>query len=252
MKPGKGTPGRTAGALLVVAALLCLSVAAAAQSTEALIGQIRVAITHGTFSLNSADMGPRNTHAHHVVNILEGTAGPNYDGSKGNPGDGHGAINYALEAQSAASGDAAQYAANAVTYLRWADEEAVKATKASSYEEAGAYIQRALAYLSAALGRAGESGPLGAALSLESEAAQTVFISIENFRFGDGQPLTIKAGTTVTWMNYDTMPHTVTGGPLDSGILNHHGEYSFTFTEPGTYEYICELHPTMRHTIIVE
>jgi plastocyanin len=28
--------------------------------------------------------------------------------------------------------------------------------------------------------------------------------------------------------------------------------FSFTFTEPGTYEYFCSLHPRMTATIVVE
>ena len=31
-----------------------------------------------------------------------------------------------------------------------------------------------------------------------------------------------------------------------------HDSFSFTFTEPGTYEYFCSLHPRMTGTIVVE
>lgn len=238
--------------LMGLAILMVASLGAAAQSTDALIGQIRTAITHGTFSFNSADIGPRLTHAHHVVNIIEGTQGANFDGSKGNPGDGYGAINYASDIIASSSGATATYAENVRLYLQWADEEAVRATKATSYDEAGVAIRRALAYLSAALGRPGEDGLLAGALAIESEEPGTVNIDISQFQFGDGQPLTIKVGTTVTWVNHDTAPHTVTGGPLNSGIMNHHDSYTFTFTEPGTYDYICAFHPNMTHRIIVE
>lgn len=237
--------------LLGLAMLLAVTVGAGAQATDALIGQIQTAITHGTFSFNSAAIGPRITHAHHVVNILEGETGAHFDAGKGNPGDGYGAITYASDALAGASGPAAAFAQNTLMYLQWANEEAIRATQAD-YEEAGVLIRRALAYLSAALGRSDEDGLLAGALALQAATPAGVNIDIMNFRFGDGQPLTVSVGTTVTWVNKDGAPHTVTGGPLDSGTLNRNDSYSFTFTEPGTYEYICAFHPSMKHTIIVQ
>jgi len=245
----------TLAALLGLWALLSAASGAGAQSPEtvdALIGQIKVAINHGTLSFNSANMTQRLTHAHHVVNILEGRNGPNFDQSKGNPGDGYGAINYALDAAKGATGDAAPLAANTLAFLQFADAEAVKATKAETPEEAAEAIRRAVAFLSAALGREDEAGLTGAALALKARSQpKIVTIDILDFRFGDGQPLTVKVGTTVTWINHDSAPHTVTGGPLNSGTMNQHATYSYTFTEPGTYDYICAYHPNMRHRIIV-
>lgn len=223
---------------------------------QKLLEQVRIAIQHATFSLNSAEMNSRLTHAHHVVNILEGTQGPNFDGSKGNPGDGYGALHYAADAADSGDEILRALAGNALTYLRWARDEAVRATRASDYAAAGEAIHRALAYLSAGLGRTGEEGPIASALALADAQerqgeSNTVTIQIYGFRFGDGQPLRIKAGTTVTWINHDTAPHTATGSAFDSGTLNHGDTYSFTFVEPGVYEYICVFHPGMTHTIIV-
>lgn len=66
--------------------------------------------------------------------------------------------------------------------------------------------------------------------------------------------LTIAVGDTVTWRNADDRPHTVTSkdGAFDSGNLDEGVGYSFTFTEPGTYTYLCEYHPEMQATIVVE
>lgn len=229
----------------------------ASTPAEKLVEQARVAVTHATFSLNAAELGPRLTHAHHVVNILEGAQGPHFDASKGNPGDGYGAMNDASDL--AGSGDEARafLAQNALTYLRWANEEAVRATQSGDYAEAGEAIHRALAYLSAALGRPGEEGAVAGALSLleidsELAAADSVTVEIYNFRFGDGNPLRIRTGTTVTWINHDSAPHTAAGSAFHSGTLNHGDTFSFTFTEPGVYEYVCAFHPHMTHTIIVE
>ena len=66
--------------------------------------------------------------------------------------------------------------------------------------------------------------------------------------------LTISVGDTVTWRNADDRPHTVTAndGAFDSGNLDEGQGFSFTFTEPGTYRYLCEYHSEMQATIIVE
>jgi plastocyanin len=66
--------------------------------------------------------------------------------------------------------------------------------------------------------------------------------------------LTISVGDTVTWRNADDRPHTVTSndGAFDSGNLDEGQGFSFTFTEPGTYTYLCEYHPDMQATIVVE
>lgn len=71
--------------------------------------------------------------------------------------------------------------------------------------------------------------------------------------------LTIKAGTTVTWTNKTSAPHTVTsddGKSFDSGASNpiaaQSGTFSFTFKTPGTFAYHCTFHPFMKATIIVQ
>ncbi|MEV0332994.1 plastocyanin/azurin family copper-binding protein [Nocardia sp. NPDC050717] len=67
---------------------------------------------------------------------------------------------------------------------------------------------------------------------------------------------TIKVGQTVTWKFSDKAPHNVQGiGDKAMGInspIIDKGEWSYTFTQPGTYRYLCSLHPDMRGTITVE
>lgn len=238
--------------LLIVAGLLAALVAPTAMASDKLIEQIRVGVAHASFSLNSATLGERLLHAHHVVNILEGSKGANFDASKGNPGDGYGALNYAADAANEREGTAANIAQNVLTYLRWANQEAVAATQSPDYAVAGEAIHKALAFLSAALGRPDEQGPIAAALALNEQGNASVIIEIYSFQFSDGEPLTIRAGTTVTWINHDNAPHTATGAAFNSGTLNHGDTFSFTFTEPGVYDYLCAFHPNMTHTIIVE
>ena len=61
------------------------------------------------------------------------------------------------------------------------------------------------------------------------------------------------AGTTVTWHNGDGEPHTVvsTQGLFRSAALDTDETFSFTFTQPGTYEYFCTLHPLMTGKVVV-
>ena len=76
-------------------------------------------------------------------------------------------------------------------------------------------------------------------------------ISISNFAFNP-EELTISIGTTLTWTNLDSAPHTIAFESFESETLNTNDQYSYTFTEAGTYNYYCSLHPSMQGTIIVE
>ena len=82
-----------------------------------------------------------------------------------------------------------------------------------------------------------------------------MIITISGFAFSPAS-VTITAGTTVEWINKDSVMHTSTsnsGDPAswDSGPLATNGTFSFTFTVAGTYGYHCNIHPFMTATIIV-
>ncbi len=78
-------------------------------------------------------------------------------------------------------------------------------------------------------------------------------VKIDNFSFGPAA-LTISAGTTVTWINHDDIPHTVvsTGNAFKSKVLDTDEKFSYTFTKPGTYPYFCSIHPKMTGKVIVQ
>jgi len=78
-------------------------------------------------------------------------------------------------------------------------------------------------------------------------------VKIDEFAFAP-QRVTVKAGTTVIWINDDDIPHTVASSSklFKSKALDTKDKFSFTFTTPGTYEYFCSLHPHMTGTIVVE
>ncbi len=66
-------------------------------------------------------------------------------------------------------------------------------------------------------------------------------------------PLTINAGTTVTWTNKDSTTHTATS---DSGVFNGsvapNAQFSYTFSNKGTFTYHCTLHPNMVGSVVVQ
>ena len=78
-------------------------------------------------------------------------------------------------------------------------------------------------------------------------------VAIDNFTFTP-QELTVAPNTTVTWINHDDIPHTVkdTQKRFKSPTLDTDEKFSFTFTEPGTYEYFCTIHPHMTGKVIVK
>jgi amicyanin len=77
-------------------------------------------------------------------------------------------------------------------------------------------------------------------------------VSISDFKFNPAT-LTVPVGATVTWTNQDEEPHTVAAkdGSFHSPGMDTRATYSFTFTTPGSYEYICSIHPFMTGTVVV-
>ena len=65
----------------------------------------------------------------------------------------------------------------------------------------------------------------------------------------------VKAGTAVTFTNVGDTPHTATAfekSNWDTGVLEKGQSKTITFSEPGSYYYICAPHPWMYGQIIVE
>ena len=62
----------------------------------------------------------------------------------------------------------------------------------------------------------------------------------------------VAAGDAVTWTNDGETIHNVKGKGFFSEAINPGETYEHEFEKPGTYEYLCNLHPeTMRGTIEV-
>jgi plastocyanin len=77
----------------------------------------------------------------------------------------------------------------------------------------------------------------------------------------DPSPLTVKAGTSVTWTNNDSSIHTVTSGLpekgdvgtlFDSSLISPGNTFVHVFDKQGTFDYSCTLHPFMHGQINVK
>jgi len=84
-----------------------------------------------------------------------------------------------------------------------------------------------------------------------AEAVATV--SMDHSTFIPSE-ITVTPGTTVTWVNNETMPHTVVdpNKGFRSKTLVKDAKFSFTFTTPGDYDYLCSIHPNMKGKVIVK
>lgn len=118
-------------------------------------------------------------------------------------------------------------------------------------------------------------GIIGALVALPSggsaSAQLALNVSVGDLWFCDASfqggvcETTISAGDTISWdFSAAALPHTTTAcgadcdSPTDtpgwdSGIINDGSSFQYTFDEPGTYLYRCNVHPTiMRGQIVVE
>jgi plastocyanin len=79
-------------------------------------------------------------------------------------------------------------------------------------------------------------------------------VKIVNFEFTP-QTVVVKPGTTVTWTNADSTIHDVKDtSPLANppGPSMGKGDtFSITYAQPGTYSYVCGIHPYMTGSVEV-
>src|SRR3712207_5426236 len=80
----------------------------------------------------------------------------------------------------------------------------------------------------------------------------TITVDISNPAFNPAQ-LNVAPGTTVTFVNNDTEPHTATAdnGLFDTGVLQPGSSFDVLLDGSGTVPYHCELHPDMQGSIVV-
>src|SRR4051794_32431858 len=97
------------------------------------------------------------------------------------------------------------------------------------------------------------SAPCLAQDASNAGAGPVATVSMDHNTFTPGE-ITVVPGTTVTWVNNEVMPHTVVdvNKEFRSKTLVKDAKFSFTFTTPGDYSYLCSIHPNMKGKVIVK
>lgn len=98
-----------------------------------------------------------------------------------------------------------------------------------------------------------ETVPMGETAPLNDNPSDTkvVDVQIKNFKYVPAV-VTINKGDTVRWTNLDKAPHDAMGDGWNSEMLQTGMTSEVTFDTPGTYDYICSVHPSMKAQVIVE
>lgn len=80
-----------------------------------------------------------------------------------------------------------------------------------------------------------------------------VDVLIEDFSYNPSE-ITIRRGTSVTWVQKDSVRHTVTSdeGIFDSGLLSSGQTFTYTFDKSGIFSYHCIPPPYMKGKVLVE
>jgi len=117
---------------------------------------------------------------------------------------------------------------------------------------------RSLAALAAAValvgcgGRDGDDG--GKRPAAEGPRSGEAPVRIVNFEFKP-QKVVVKPNTLVTWTNEDTNIHDVKDtSPLATPVspeMTKGETFSITYGQPGTYSYVCGIHPYMTGSVEV-
>src|SRR5918992_2231939 len=91
------------------------------------------------------------------------------------------------------------------------------------------------------------------AASIPSDSTVVKIVANAGSNSFSPNPVEVKVGETVTWINDDSGRHTVTSkdGIFDSGMMGKGQSFSFTFDKAGEYPYSCSPHPSMVGTVVV-
>ncbi|MET0481215.1 MAG: plastocyanin/azurin family copper-binding protein [Mycetocola sp.] len=125
----------------------------------------------------------------------------------------------------------------------------------------------ALSLTGCASGEPGSTKPGGSSPTSSAVNSDVTLVSL-NFM---PETLTVSAGDTVTWVNGESITHTITSGTFsdvdettglrgsetpdglfDQRLGEKGGTFSYTFETAGTYPYFCDIHDGMNATVVVE
>ena len=99
----------------------------------------------------------------------------------------------------------------------------------------------------------GSSPVASPAASPGATPAAAAMVTIANFSFTPAI-LHVSVGSEVTWVNTDSVAHTVTSDDkttFASPPLQQNDHFSFRFPSAGTFAYHCSIHPSMTAQVIV-
>lgn len=94
-------------------------------------------------------------------------------------------------------------------------------------------------------------GSLTPVMAGDSESKEHV-VEIRNLEFTPKE-LTVAPGDTITWINYDFVPHTVTADDesWDSGLIKAEGQWQTVVQTDMLTTYFCQYHPTMKAGLLI-
>ena len=100
--------------------------------------------------------------------------------------------------------------------------------------------------------RPGDTPPAPESASAPTTVAKgSASVSMVDFAFSPAS-VTVDVGDSVTWSNDGEEPHTATGSGFDTGTVAPGASASATFSTAGSFSYICEIHPFMKGTVVVD
>jgi hypothetical protein len=136
--------------------------------------QLALALKHAELSMTTgqADKGWTRLHMQHVLNILEGKSGADYQKKVENPGDGYGALQYLKDANALVTPDtkAAQGIEFTFAYLNEAVEHANHALRADTTKTMERNAGLVVGMITAALGRSDSETPIMGTLAYTLKA----------------------------------------------------------------------------------
>jgi YVTN family beta-propeller protein len=96
-----------------------------------------------------------------------------------------------------------------------------------------------------------QQGSMGSASAGASSDSSAGAVKIAGFAFAPAS-VELKAGQSITWTNDDGAPHAISvKGGASSPILAPGETHSMKFDKPGSYDYVCSVHPYMTGRIMV-
>jgi plastocyanin len=98
-------------------------------------------------------------------------------------------------------------------------------------------------------GPTGQTGPK-AFRQAAGQPPRMVTVDAGDFYF-EPAPVEIRAGGEVTWENEGDTIHNVDGPGFFSEAIDPNDAWSRVFERPGTYDYLCTLHPELMDGTVV-